>query len=481
MTIPTRLMRVLPAGLLGSMGATLYAQIIQILVQFAAVPVLSSRWGLAQYGVWLLLFTIPSYLAMADLGFTTAAANDMTAEAARGDRIAARTTFRALQRLVLITGAVLLGIAALTLYGLLPHAVDFAGAGSGGRPRATVLLLVAYGAMSLQNGVTLAGFRASGGYAPSVFGFMTIVLAEAVGALTVVLLGGDLWAAALTYLALRVAGGVIFGIWLRRRAPWLTSGERGPGLPVLRRLVQPAVAMMAVPAAQAMSLQGTVLVIGAVAGSAAVPLFTTIRTLTRTGVQFTTIINHASMPAYTVASATDDHVNKAKLVTIGILTSIVVLVPAFLLLIVGGQWFIHFWTHGAAYPPFALVLVMAIVMLLNGLWVPISNLLLSINAHGRFSYRYLLLAAAALAACYPLTRALGPVGAGLSLVALDGAMLVYILRLGHRMGIFDGSLRGLRARAAAVRRGAPRTVDPTGEEIAPVTPSPGSDDPTKVG
>ena len=449
MSIRARLIRFLPAGLLGNMGATLYAQIVQIVVQFASVPVLSGCWGLTRYGIWLILFTIPSYLAMADLGFTTAAANDMTAQAARGDHAAARTTFHALQRLVLMTGTALVGIAVVLLYAAIPHTVDFAAAASSGRARPTALMLVVYGVISLQNGVTLAGFRASGGYARSGLGFVTLILAEAVGALTVALLGGDLWDVAATYLVLRAIGSAILSVWLRRHAPWLTSGARDAATPVLRRLVQPAVAMMAVPAAQAMSLQGTVLMIGATAGVAAVPLFTTIRTLTRTAVQRTTIVNHASMPAYTVASALADHRNKAKLVTIGMLTSVGVLVPAFFALLFAGRWFVHFWTHGAVDPPFALVLIMAVVMLLNGLWMPVSNLILSINAHAGFSYLYVLLAAATLALCYPLSRALGPIGAGLSLVVLDGLMLAHILRLAGRLGIFEGSLRGRAGRGGA--------------------------------
>ncbi|MGD9984132.1 MAG: hypothetical protein AB7S51_08220 [Porticoccaceae bacterium] len=39
------------------------------------------------YGEWLMLFAIPAYLPMTDLGFTQPAANDMTA---RGDRAGTR-------------------------------------------------------------------------------------------------------------------------------------------------------------------------------------------------------------------------------------------------------------------------------------------------------------------------------------------------------------------------------------------------------
>ena len=58
---------------------------VQLLVQLISVPVLTRQWGVAGYGIWLLLFSVPSLLAMADLGLTTAGANAMTDAVARGD------------------------------------------------------------------------------------------------------------------------------------------------------------------------------------------------------------------------------------------------------------------------------------------------------------------------------------------------------------------------------------------------------------
>ena len=64
-----------------------YGLAMQLLVQLLSVPILTHSWGLAGYGAWVLLFSVPSLLAMADLGLTTAGANAMTAAVAHGDQL----------------------------------------------------------------------------------------------------------------------------------------------------------------------------------------------------------------------------------------------------------------------------------------------------------------------------------------------------------------------------------------------------------
>ena len=68
----------------GTLAGT-YGQLVQLVVQLLSLPVFTAHWGLAGYGSWLILFTLPSTLAIADLGLTSAGGNSMTAAAARGE------------------------------------------------------------------------------------------------------------------------------------------------------------------------------------------------------------------------------------------------------------------------------------------------------------------------------------------------------------------------------------------------------------
>ena len=422
-----------------AIGSNLVTQVIQVAVQLASVPIMATQWGLHVYGTWLLLFTVPSYMAMADLGLASAAGNEMIASVARGKRDEAIATFQALRLTVLVVTALVFAIAALILFVLFPHALDGVQAEAGGSARTTFLLLVGFGLISLQNSVSFAGYRATEGYAVGAYIIAGIFAVETIAALTVVLRGGGLLAAAIAYLAVRSAGSVVLGATLAARAPWLVTLRWQSSFAVLRRLMRPAVAVMALPIAQAISLQGTVLVIGAAAGAAAVPAFTAVRTLSRVAVQCILVVNHALMPSFTAAAAVDDGERRRRLATISMLASFLFVLPAFFVLAFGGETVVSIWTHGSVHPALSLVAVMACMMVVNAIWQPLSNLILSINRHESYSYYYLLASILAIAAAYPLARLLGATGAAVSLLLLDLVMLRHVLKIARALHVIDGA------------------------------------------
>ena len=82
--------RLFQPGLIGNLGSNGFAQAVQIVLQLLTVPLYSRFLGIERYGVWLLLTTVPAYLAFSDFGLTAASAADMTARLARGDLAAHR-------------------------------------------------------------------------------------------------------------------------------------------------------------------------------------------------------------------------------------------------------------------------------------------------------------------------------------------------------------------------------------------------------
>ena len=93
-------------------GASLYGQAVVVVIQLAGVPILLNYWHASLYGEWLILFAIPSYLSLSDLGFSLSAANDMTARVGRQDRAGALTVFQSLAALVFFLAG--LGILLIT-------------------------------------------------------------------------------------------------------------------------------------------------------------------------------------------------------------------------------------------------------------------------------------------------------------------------------------------------------------------------------
>jgi hypothetical protein len=64
--------------ILMGIGANTLAQVSIAFIQLLAVPILIQSWGVTRYGTWLMIFTLPSALAISDFGFATSAGNDMT-------------------------------------------------------------------------------------------------------------------------------------------------------------------------------------------------------------------------------------------------------------------------------------------------------------------------------------------------------------------------------------------------------------------
>ena len=416
-------------------SANVYSQVVQTALQLLSVPIYATHWGLATYGAWLVIFTVPNYLAFADFGFAAAAANDMTVSVARGDRAAAIETFHAVRAAMAGICSILLLVCVAAVYYIPDRSLAFVSGLSHVQARHAILMLAAYGVLSIQNSVSLAAFRSIGRYATGTYLHTSIHFAENLGALIVVSLGGNIETAAATYLTVGLVGTAVRMVWLRVQAGWLVYFSWRVSFGQVRRLMNPALAVLALPVAQALFLQGTVAVVGLAAGSAAVPAFTTVRTLSRIGLQLTMIVNNAVVPEFTMAAL--DHTRRARLAFMSIASSAVILVPMFLVVVAGGPLVLKLWTHGAIHAPFALIVLMALTMVVNGGWMPISNLIFALNRHSQYSYYYLAAAAGSVMLSYPLVKWLGSPGAALSLLGLDCVMFARVWMGAMALKVFD--------------------------------------------
>lgn len=418
-------------------GANVYSQLVQTALQLLSVPIFATHWGLATYGAWLVIFTVPNYLAFADFGFALAAANDMTVSVARGDRATAIETFHAVRAAMVGICSILLLVCVTVVYCIPDRSLDFVSGLSHDQTRYAMLMLASYGVLSIQNSVSLAAFRSIGKYATGTYLSSSIHFAENVGALVVVSLGGNIEAAAATYLIVGIVGMVVRMVWLRVQAGWLVYFSWGVHFGEVRRLLHPAFAVLALPMAQALFIQGTVAVVGLAGGAAAVPAFTTVRTLSRIGLQLTMVVNNAVVPEFTMAAASVDHKRRARLAFLSIATSAVILVPMFLIVVTAGPLILKLWTHGAIHAPYALIVLMGVTMIVNGSWLPTANLIFALNRHSHYSYYFLAASAGSVLLSYPLVKWLGSPGAALSLLVLDSVMFVRVWTKALALKVFD--------------------------------------------
>lgn len=328
------------------LGANAFGQLVTVIVQLVGVPILLHAWGVQLYGEWLILFAIPAYLAVTDLGFSQAVGNEMTARMGRGDRAGALKAYQSLLALVYSLSGLGVLLVGLLLWQLPIHSWLNFGQLSTGTADWILWFFAAQVFVGLLDGVNHAGFRASGEYALHV-GLNSVVR---------LLQFSSIWIAALAGLGPLAAAGAFFAVqavaiagltWLLlRRHVWLSFGIKHASWGELRPLLKPSIANLTIPLAQALNIQGMVLVVGAFLGPYFVVVFTALRTLSRLPLQLILAISHAIQPELEIARGASD-TRLLKTLYVNALSALFLLASlTALVLAIVGDWILRAWTRG---------------------------------------------------------------------------------------------------------------------------------------
>ena len=417
-------------GAVGRIGRGLAANIggmgVTAVIQLVSVPIFLAAWGVPTYGEWLVLSAVPTYVALSDLNFSGVAGNLMVMLLAQGKHTEAVTLGRRVWSIV----TVMTGVAILAAVGI---ALAFGGAfGSGAaipssEARVVLVALFLQVAVGNQYGVLDAWYRAGGRYPLGITMRQVGRLLEFGALTTAVLLGAGPGNAAIAFLVGSMAGFAISWVALRRAVPWATFRPERPHVQTFRELLAPGVAFMAFPIGNGLSLQGFTIVIGATMGAAAVVVFSTTRTITRFALQAMASINNAIWPelSRSVASGRLDEaraiLRRSVQLALGTSLSLV------LALMVFGVAIIRWWTRGLVDPPFPMLVILLLVIVANSIWYTLSSVLSATNRHKRMAAFYLSGTIVAVVAAVPLSSAFGLSGAAAALLAIDMAMVVYVL------------------------------------------------------
>jgi O-antigen/teichoic acid export membrane protein len=423
--------------LLKGFGASLYGQAVVIVIQLAGVPILLSYWQTQLYGEWLILFAIPSYLSMTDLGFSQSAGNDMTARVARGDRAGALVLFQSLSSLVFFLAAVgllLVGAAIMLLpLGSWMHFTRL----TTPEVRWVLWFLAAEVLVKLTEGVSHAGFRANGDYALHVTIYYSTLFAQHASIWLLAARGLGPVAAAGAFFIIRAAVTPSVAVLLTRRHRWLHFGfahAQLAQLAQLRALLRPALANTGIPLAQGLNVQGMVLLVGAILGPPAVVTFSTLRTLTRLALQLVFTVSSAAEPELAAAFGSGNGSLLRNLYQQTLRAGLWLALISALGLTITGEWILRFWTHGkVAMNPelFRWLLASAVASVL---WWGSLTLLKSANRHLRVAVAYMASAGAAVVlAAFMLSYTRNLAMAGMSLLVMDGVMAAYALRAAARL------------------------------------------------
>lgn len=379
------------------------------------------------YGQWLMLASVPAFLAACDLGFGQAAGNRLIGEVAQGHQSAARSTFQSAFAVVLASSASILALA-LCVAALVPaRLLTVSGGMDGGSARMVLVVMCIYGVIAMQSILFMAVQRAHGAYALSVGYDTTVQLAEGLAVVGIALAGGTPLSAACAYLSIRSAGVAGHVLLARHLATWLSPGFRHATRARMTEMLRPALAAVMMPLAQAAYLQGTALAVGAAAGAASVPIFTSLRILSRAGLQMIYAFNLPILPEFTGEHARGNGPWLAKVTAAMTTFNALIGCAAALFLLTAGDALLRWWTRGAITAPYAMIALTSAALLAGAVWNPLASYLLAVNRHERLTYVFIGTSSIFLILNYMLVRIWGITGASVANLLLDLSMLVVAL------------------------------------------------------
>lgn len=415
--------------LIANFGATTFGRVVSLVIQIVTVPVMLEHWGARTYGEWILLSTIPSYLAMSDIGFGNVAGNEITMLVASGKRKEALGVFQSSNLLIgsimlVMAVALGLGIWVLPIQKWLGHGALDPQAG-----REILTMLGAASLFALQENLLHGLFRCEGKTALGITAKNIVNLGAFLGVMITVILGGNPVSAALVTMVLNMIGTV--GLWwlLRVQIPWLHFGTRHATMTDIRRLFWPAISFMSFPATTLMSLQGILLVVGHVFGPVGVVTFSTARTISRTVNQALQVVNISVWPEVSAAFGAGKLLLVRKLHRTSCQLSIIVCLGTTLIAAVFGNHIWKVWTVGKVPTDPVLLNLLLIQMLIGAFWFTSSVVPAATNNHQGIARVMLAAAALSLLLSYPLmnVNSLGLRGAAIALIIGDALTAPYVL------------------------------------------------------
>ena len=399
----------------------------QTAITFIQVPVFLHFWSVPLYGEWLVLNSIPNYLAFSNSGFGTVAGNDMTMLVAGGNRERALQVFQSCWWLILTICTTITLLLCGTLY-FLPAARLLKISTISETDTKWIIFYLAVSILLAQLEMLLqSAYRSIGRYPYGAFVKSAMAVAAFSCTLLSVILGYGARTTALVYAVASIAGTTFLALLVKHDIPWIEFGWRHARFSEIRRITRPAIAFMGFPIGIALNMQGTLLAVSYALGPVSVVVFSTARTVSRGALQMVQMINSTFEPELTLSFGAGKIDLTRALHRRACQLALLVAVVAVSGVMVVGPYFLHHWTGGHVPPSRGLLSVLLMVVVVYALWSTSSTLLTSTNQHQKMAAVYLAATSLTCVVCYFFARWEGLFGAAAALLLSELAMNCYVL------------------------------------------------------
>lgn len=418
---------------LGNLAANAVTTAIITVFQIVSVPVFLHYWGISRYGEWIALSTLAAYFQISDVGLNTATANELTFAYARGevkrcDVLLTNSTIF----VVAVFGGVLLLLLLAERAGVVSAVVRFE-EHSAATVRIVVLLLLGQVFVGTLSNSISGIYRATGKTSRGLMFDNGVRFAEYATMLLGVIGGAEITLILVLVIAVKGIGLLLKAADARRLIPFRISIDQFSSRE-LRQTIAPGFFFFLLPLSNAVSLQAPVALVSVYLGSAAVVVFTTVRTLVGFARSVIDIVHRSVWPEVSLAFGHHDLSTLRHLHRHVLAVTLVIVAVAAVGFAVAGEWIYSLWTGGETRFDGVLCAGFVVAFGANALWSASGVLLQATNQHRQLALLQLAGAGVVLGVTFALLRFDERLSLlSFALVLSDGLMLSFVMRSALRL------------------------------------------------
>lgn len=324
--------------------SSIFNNSVNIFVQILLVPFFIKIWGKDNYGEWLLLSTIPSYLAVSDFGINVTTTTQICSLVAKNKYNEAKEMYHSAFSFFILLGLIfiffyfiIINITEINKVIGIKYSTEI-------QVEISLFFLISNTFISHILGISLGIYRSEGRFDKYQSLMSTIFLCEGLSTLFLLFIGSDIIPISISYFVIRLL--FVFFIIKDLKAKYIWFNIRLSSIKKIIPLIPISIYYTAYTTGYSFIIQGSSFLVGRNFGPSNLVIFNTIRTFVSSLRSFSSIFYGIFLPEYTVL-VSQSKLNKAKVVFFNTLTFTVVF--SFTLLIVYllvGDWFLKIWTRG---------------------------------------------------------------------------------------------------------------------------------------
>ncbi len=277
--------------IISGISGNVVVQAINMIVQVFGIPLMIKYWGMAYYGEWLILFSIPSYIAISDMGLGTSTTAELSMLIEGGKRKEAGEVLRNVFWFIVAVGGIPFYLLLASVF-IFPW-YDWLGlnAISSSEFNLTFIFLILYIFLALFLTLPLGYYRVEKAYHVERYISAIFKLIEFILVVVFIMLGFKVLCVAAIYLSVRLLNFIFVIFDLYRRFPHFKLFPFSFGFKRMKYLLKPALTVMTIYMGQNFMVQGMTTLIGLYLGSTQVVIFNSSRVLVNVTKQLVSVVN----------------------------------------------------------------------------------------------------------------------------------------------------------------------------------------------